>query len=89
MATSTQLLGDITAAAQAKLTTNIVNPDLVSSRVVTGAELQCKFGERSHTEAQSPVKQRTAGSESKARCGDGDQPVGEWSSHSNGVSFII
>ena len=39
MATSTQLLGDITAAAQAKLTTNIVNPDLVSSRVVTGAEL--------------------------------------------------
>ena len=39
MATSAQLLGDMTAAAQAKLTPNVVNPDLVSSRVVAGAEL--------------------------------------------------
>ena len=39
MATTAQLVGDTTAAAQAKLTPNVVNPDLGSSRVVTGAEL--------------------------------------------------
>ena len=39
MATNAHLVGDMTAATQAKLTPNVVNPDLVSSRVVTGAEL--------------------------------------------------
>ena len=39
MTTSAQLVGDMTAAAQAKLTPNVVNPDLVSSRAVAGAEL--------------------------------------------------
>ena len=39
MTTSAQLVGDMTAAAQAKLTPNVVNPDPVSSRAVAGAEL--------------------------------------------------
>lgn len=39
IATTAHLVGDTTAAAQAKLTPNVVNPDLLSSRVVTGAEL--------------------------------------------------
>ena len=39
IATSAQLLGDMTTTAQAKLIPNVMNPDLVSSRVVAGAEL--------------------------------------------------
>ena len=39
MATSAHLVGDTTAAVQAKLPPNVINPDLLSSRVVTGAEL--------------------------------------------------
>lgn len=39
MATSAHLVGDMTAAAQAKLTHNIINSDLASSRVMTGSEL--------------------------------------------------
>lgn len=39
MATSAQILGNMTAAAQAKLPPNVMNPDLLGSRVELGAEL--------------------------------------------------
>lgn len=39
MAISAQLAGDMGVAAQAKLTPSAINPDVVSSRVVAGAEL--------------------------------------------------
>ena len=39
MATRAQLLGDMTASAQAKLPPNVMSPDPVSSRAVAGAEL--------------------------------------------------
>ena len=39
MATSAQLLGDMTASAQAKLPPNVMSPDPVSSRAVAGTEL--------------------------------------------------
>jgi hypothetical protein len=39
MATSAQILGDMTATAQAKLPPNVMNPDLLSGRVEPGAEL--------------------------------------------------
>ena len=43
MTTSAQLVGDMAAAAQAKLTPSVINPDLVSSRVVAGAELDASL----------------------------------------------
>jgi hypothetical protein len=43
MAASAQLAGDITAAAQLKLTPNALSPEFTGSRVMAGAELDVSF----------------------------------------------